>query len=162
MDGSGASTSIMLLACLSAVVVAPICEETIFRLLLQGWLEKWEAGYSERAIESPAAGEEVAQSGEGLRPDHDDDVVESVTPKYGALGLPYGWTPIFVSSFLFGLAHFGYGPEPIPLFVFAIFLGYIYQRTHRILPCIIAHGLFNLVSMLALWRIIVCASEQGG
>ena len=34
--------SIMVLASVAAVIVAPICEEMIFRVLLQGWLEKWE------------------------------------------------------------------------------------------------------------------------
>ena len=53
------------------------------------------------------------------------------------------------------LAHFGYGPEPVPLFVLALFLGYVYQRTHRILPCIVAHALFNLFSMIVLWRMVL-------
>jgi membrane protease YdiL (CAAX protease family) len=57
------------------------------------------------------------------------------------------------------LAHSGYGPEPIPLFLFAIFLGYVFQRTHCIIPCIVAHALFNLVSMVALWRIVLHAGE---
>lgn len=37
------SVILMLLASFAAVVVAPLCEEISFRLLLQGWLEKWEA-----------------------------------------------------------------------------------------------------------------------
>ena len=41
-DGRWADVGVMLLAALAAVVVAPICEEITFRLLLQGWLEKWE------------------------------------------------------------------------------------------------------------------------
>jgi hypothetical protein len=67
--------------------------------------------------------------------------------------------PILVSSLLFGLAHAGYGPEPVPLFLFAIFLGYVFQRTNRILPCIVAHALFNSVTMVALWRIVVQGAE---
>src|SRR3972149_500364 len=34
--------ALLLLAFAVAVIVAPICEEIIFRLLLQGWLERWE------------------------------------------------------------------------------------------------------------------------
>jgi membrane protease YdiL (CAAX protease family) len=56
---------------------------------------------------------------------------------------------------LFGLAHFGYGPEPISLFFLALALGYVYQRTHRILPCVITHSLFNLFTMLMLWRMVL-------
>jgi membrane protease YdiL (CAAX protease family) len=36
------SPVIMLLAFVAAVIVAPLCEEIAYRLLLQGWLEKWE------------------------------------------------------------------------------------------------------------------------
>jgi membrane protease YdiL (CAAX protease family) len=60
--------------------------------------------------------------------------------------------PILVSSLLFAVAHFGYGPEPIPLFFLAIVLGYIYQRTHRILPSIVTHATFNAFAMFILWR----------
>jgi membrane protease YdiL (CAAX protease family) len=77
----------------------------------------------------------------------------------GVAGLPYGWLPIFISSALFGLAHFGYGPEPIPLFLLAIFLGLVYQRTHRIIPCIVAHSLFNLFTVVVLWRMVFHAAE---
>jgi membrane protease YdiL (CAAX protease family) len=172
--GGGANATIMLLACLSAVVVAPICEEVTFRLLLQGWLEKWEDGNlenseTENAIVSDevslnglqAAANEVQQTTNEAGPattNSSFDICHSSfppRPRHGMLGLPHGWMPILISSFLFGIAHFGYGPEPIPLFIFALFLGYVYQRTHRILPCIIAHGLFNLISMVALWRIII-------
>jgi membrane protease YdiL (CAAX protease family) len=66
----------------------------------------------------------------------------------------YGWFPITVSSAAFGLAHFGYGPEPIPLFLLALVLGFLYQRTHRIIPSIVAHGLFNMFSMIILWRTV--------
>ena len=79
--------------------------------------------------------------------------------KRGLAGLPHGWLPILASSLLFGLAHAGYGPEPVPLFLFGILLGYVFQRTNRILPCIVAHGLFNGVTMLTLWRMIVVGAD---
>jgi len=68
-----------------------------------------------------------------------------------SLGLPHGWLPILLSSFLFGLAHFSHGVDPIPLFLFGIVLGYLYQRTHRLLPSIVAHMTFNAFSMFQLW-----------
>jgi hypothetical protein len=68
--------------------------------------------------------------------------------------LPYGWLPIALSSLLFGLAHIGYGPEPVPLFLLALILGYVYQRTHRIVPCMVTHALFNGTSLVALWRVM--------
>ena len=69
----------------------------------------------------------------------------------GVAGLPHGWFPILISAALFGAAHYGYGPEPVPIFLLAIILGYVYQRTHRIIPCIVAHSLFNALTMITLW-----------
>ena len=80
-------------------------------------------------------------------------------PSRGLTGLPYGWLPILISSLLFALAHFGYGPEPVPLFALALILGYVYQRTHRIIPGIVAHALFNLVTVATLWRMVTLAPE---
>jgi membrane protease YdiL (CAAX protease family) len=33
-------------------------------------------------------------------------------------------------------------------------LGFLYQRTHRIIPGIVAHALFNLFTMIILWRMV--------
>ena len=64
--------------------------------------------------------------------------------------MPYGWLPIGVSSLLFALAHVGYGPDPVPLFSLALILGYVYQRTHRIVPSMVTHASFNGMSLFAL------------
>jgi membrane protease YdiL (CAAX protease family) len=153
-----ASPLLYILAFAAAVVVAPVCEELLFRLLLQGWLEKWEdrrlgwrtpaatlAEDCESAETPDIAGEEspLAVPGAPEEP-----------PRDGPDGLPYGWLPIALSSLLFGLAHIGYGPEPVPLFLLALILGYVYQRTHRIVPCMVTHALFNGTSLVALWRVM--------
>jgi membrane protease YdiL (CAAX protease family) len=49
------------------------------------------------------------------------------------------------------MMHIGTGLDPIPLFVLGLALGYLYQRTHRILPCIVLHALFNGFSLGILW-----------
>ena len=73
-------------------------------------------------------------------------------PTRGVLeAVPYGWLPILISGTLFGLAHLGHGVSPLPLVLFGIVLGYLYQRTHRLLPSITAHALFNAYSMTMLW-----------
>jgi membrane protease YdiL (CAAX protease family) len=46
--------------------------------------------------------------------------------------------------------HASHGPDPVPLFVLALGLGYLYQRTHRLLPCVVVHLLLNLCSLGAL------------
>ena len=66
----------------------------------------------------------------------------------GVAGLPYGW--IADPHQLAALR-----PRPLWLWPRAgaaicarrSFLGYVYQRTHRIVPCIVCHALFNLFTM---------------
>ena len=59
--------------------------------------------------------------------------------------------PILISSTAFALAHFDNWPAPIPLFALALILGYTYHRTHRLLPCIVIHMLFNSLSLALVW-----------
>lgn len=174
------SALVMLLASFTAVVVAPVCEEISFRLLLQGWLEKWEAvklgiwaestpGAEGDAVDDAATIAEMTNDECRTSNEANTDETErssiidppssiDAPPDRGYAGMPFGWFPIIATSVLFGLAHFGYGPEPLPLFVLALMLGYVYQRTHRIVPCIVAHAIFNAFTMFALWRIVFHAS----
>jgi hypothetical protein len=62
--------------------------------------------------------------------------------------------PLLVSSGLFAMAHYNHGPDPIPLFFLAVGLGYLYQRTHRVLPCIVVHFLVNATTMMRLWQLV--------
>lgn len=115
----------------SALVAAPICEELLFRQLTQGWLERLEDGWSNSRYV----------------PKSDDDPLQELP---SATNPPRGRWPIYISSFLFALAHLGQGGSPIPLFFLAIALGYLYQHTHRIVPCIVLHMLFNAFAMTLL------------
>jgi membrane protease YdiL (CAAX protease family) len=180
--GGEPSLLVLALAGVAAVVVAPFCEEITFRLLLQGWLEKWEGealggrdraelvtALSPEAEGVPSDDESRTTNGEiAMMP---NDLASSATsapdqpsfgaepPRRGLVGLPYGSVPIFVSSAFFGLAHIGYGPEPIPIFFLALTLGYVYQRTHRIWPCMVTHALFNGFTMVVLWRLVFHAGK---
>jgi membrane protease YdiL (CAAX protease family) len=76
-----------------------------------------------------------------------------------SVGFPHWITdviPITVCAGLFAVMHLSHGPDFIPLFVLALGLGYLYRRTHRIMPGLVVHFLLNLTSMLAL-----CASIYG-
>ena len=64
---------------------------------------------------------------------------------------PSGTFPIMISSTFFALLHLGHGFDPIPLWLLAVGLGLIYQRTHRILPCIVLHMAFNAFGLSMLW-----------
>lgn len=162
-----------------AVIAAPLFEEFTFRCLLQGWLERREddvLGYlpTQRlpTDEEPIDGE-IAQLSEDETsisvataevPSIDASPSDETTAVSGLpvdgnqrpargwlLGLPHGWTPILISGVAFGLAHVGHGVAPVSLVLFGIVLGYLYQRTHRLLPSITAHLVFNAYSMLLLW-----------
>lgn len=54
-----------------------------------------------------------------------------------------GWIAIVLTSLIFAMMHIGQGLAPIPLFGLSILLGYLYQRTGSLLPCIGLHMLNN-------------------
>ncbi len=174
--------SVFAMAAFSAVVVAPLVEEVLFRLLLQGALEKWEdvrAGLLPIEALLPAGQIVVGADGEatvlepGKKPDDEpqaaadenDDVNPYQTPtsddeppRQMLVGDPppgHGWRSIVISSGLFAAAHAGQGSSPVPLFVLAIMLGYLYQRTHRIVPSIVAHATFNLISVVSVILLVM-------
>jgi len=162
---------------IAAVIQAPLFEETAFRLVFQGWLEKWEdrlTGFTatsrEPVLVSPedwadevAAAILIEEASERLPLEERNELgaagSEVISPPQRRLisWLPHGWLPIIVSALVFGLAHLGHGGDPVPLVLLGVVLGYLYQRTHRIVPCITLHALFNAFSIIQLWLII---SEQ--
>lgn len=152
--------AMMLVGMLMVVIAAPLYEEFSFRLLLQGWLEKWEderIGYS-GTMRDPVHYSELTEPADLDEPAAEDAVLLAIPqepvplPRGGVLpDLPHGWLPILISATLFGLAHWGHGVSPVPLVLFGMVLGYLYQRTHRLTPSITAHALFNAYSMVMLW-----------
>lgn len=57
------------------------------------------------------------------------------------------WWPIVISSAAFALAHAGQGWAPVPLFVFALGLGYVYRQTRSFVAVVAMHLAFNLLSV---------------
>jgi membrane protease YdiL (CAAX protease family) len=66
-------------------------------------------------------------------------------------GAKPGFAPIVIASAVFALLHLGHGPDPIPLFVLSLFLGYAYRQTHRIGPPLLIHVGVNALAMFNLW-----------
>jgi membrane protease YdiL (CAAX protease family) len=131
------SSPMLFVAFAAAVVGAPLFEETAFRLILQGWLERITGPWS-----ADPTGEAV------------DDVSNVDAPPSAAeaiFEMPVVWSPIVISGILFAGAHLGQGVAPISLLPLGMVLGYVYQRTHRILPSIVCHALFNAFSLFVLW-----------
>jgi membrane protease YdiL (CAAX protease family) len=153
-----------------AVIVAPVVEELIFRVLLQGWLEKVArtrtaaAAHSNHDLADEIVVAEVVDKQSNLASPGQLEsstliTLEGRLTEKRDMGTSFEETPItvpplwpvFVSAAVFALMHLGHGPDPIPLFLLAIGLGYLYRQTHRIVPSMTVHFLLNGLSMAALW-----------
>lgn len=152
-----------------AAVAAPIAEEILFRLLLQGWMEKLICFRSPThdLVLGPVMG---VQSEGSIAPVELIDtrsqnpyqsptlpqltlVPPTLAENLGGAEIPralrrWGWIPILLSSVLFALMHWSNAPAWIALTVLAVGMGYLYQRTHRITPCIVVHMLLNGLTLL--------------
>ncbi len=144
---------------ISAVLVAPIAEEFLFRGLLQGWLESLpfesKAAGAQPAATVPAPAETHGDASmpatragtTGPREDHDQigpaENISQDGPK-GRRGA------IVLTSAIFALMHWGHGFAPVPLFFLSLGLGWLYQRTHRLLPSVVVHFCLNGCSFLML------------
>jgi membrane protease YdiL (CAAX protease family) len=209
----------LLLAAVSVVVVAPVVEEVVFRLLMQGWLETAERQGRKRGVPPPRGAN--ASSREPFRrlmhillprgagpilltslvfaamhlrgplpvlshPYLVSLALGSVAANLLALGfllvllrfhrgatlVDLGWSrekflpdiglgivgflavvgPIYVTQSVVGsMAHGRFCPDPAALLVFALALGTLYFRTHRMVPAIMAHAALNAVTLVMLW-----------
>ena len=132
-----------------AVLVAPVCEEIFFRGVVQSWLQRLRPGVFAKSDYILTGGWDPLDGFE--RP-----IAINVSAS-NSFGLETGatrksWTsssiwPIVITAAMFGLAHAGQGPAPIPLFFFGLALGYVYQKTGSIVPCILLHMMLNGFSM---------------
>jgi membrane protease YdiL (CAAX protease family) len=141
----------------SAAIVAPLFEELMFRVVLQGFLEKvfsFSGDVNElvfgamapRAIELTHIGLPLADV-----PAIENSYVVAPEILQPQLRVSASWLPIGISSAIFALLHYSHGPDWIPLLFLAAGLGYLYQRTHRLLPSLIVHAALNSLSLWGLW-----------
>ena len=67
------------------------------------------------------------------------------------LGRRFRWTAVLIAAAVFALIHAG----PVSwhgwpgLFVLGVVLGWLYERTGSLLPCYLAHALFNAANIAA-------------
>jgi membrane protease YdiL (CAAX protease family) len=143
------SAGMMAAAAFTAIIAAPLYEETAFRLVFQGWLENLTTK-PEAVVLIPGANEQVeptadSENSGGLTARPSETEASSLPPS-----TRINWPPILTSGVLFGLAHVGHGASPIPLVLLGFVHGYLYQRTHRIVPAIASHLLFNSITFILL------------
>jgi membrane protease YdiL (CAAX protease family) len=65
------------------------------------------------------------------------------------------WPAIVINAAIFAIAHFDAWPAPIALFVLALFLAYLAQRTNSLVASIVLHATFNCANLLLLTLMIV-------
>jgi membrane protease YdiL (CAAX protease family) len=130
----------VILAVLSAVIVAPAAEELIFRGVLQSWL-----GRVFRQLGSKS--ESLSEQGIELTDGEVPSATAVPNPRDERRADRFA---LVTSSFLFALMHFPQMPAPVAIFVLALALGYLYQRTGSLVASITLHAMFNGMSMLAL------------
>jgi|GEM_PF-596377 CAAX amino terminal protease family. len=176
----------------AAAVVAPIFEELVFRVLLQGFLEKvfsFRGPIHELVFGSPRyqTVESLAEPNHSAAPPPDivfitdhaqpdtnpylppTTVGEEIVPvalaetvKQQELRGLAGWLPIAISSVIFALLHYTHGPDWVPLTLLAAGMGFLYQRTHRLVPSLTVHALLNSLSMFGLWLQVYALPEPAG
>jgi membrane protease YdiL (CAAX protease family) len=195
------SPGVAAVAFLSAVVLAPVFEELLFRGFIQSWLAKalerlaglFCPSQSEPAF-APPPPEETLQA---------DSVAAPTSPDPDFIGLPTGqgpdigyweaadespepvrgddrpqenpessdlrcrpcspfWTgtAIALTSLIFAALHAAQWPAPIPLFLLAVGLGVVYQRTGSLIAPICMHAVFNAFSTLMLFFVALHGPDK--
>ncbi|MEE8451626.1 MAG: CPBP family glutamic-type intramembrane protease [Thermoguttaceae bacterium] len=191
---------VFVLCAFSAALVAPIVEEFLFRLLLQGWLEALQRRLRRSMpllgrvmpggfvpilltsvvfarmhfrVETPMAhpyyylGLMLGTSVAGLLTMY--FAIKFLPLRVGATANDLGWSAKhFFADVRLGLVAFAglaapiyavqfallrvlpeyVAPDPFVLFFFAIALGVLYHRTHRIVPSIVLHMSLNTMSLV--------------
>ncbi len=128
----------------TAALVAPIAEEFFFRLVLQSWLQRL------RFRDVP-----VHRFACIYGDDRRQNVVRDSAPSPEITRAPH-W-PILVSAALFAGLHVDQWPAPIALFVLGLVLGYLFQKTGSLIPCIVLHMGLNAYSLT--WQTLLALEE---
>ena len=140
--GANETTLLLALSALLTTVIAPICEETLFRGYIFAALCKWKAW-----LPSPAVTTEEAPLRRYI---------------FATLGKLKAWLPAaLVTGLLFGALHAGSAPaaDLVPLAALGFMLCVLYRRTGSLYPCIATHSLNNSLAFGVLegwgWQIPV-------
>lgn len=127
---------------LSAVIVAPICEEIIFRGVLLGWLQRIGRGVYDCVLVGGWDSVFLKKNGGTLLDGEEQESFDGLWSRQSNSA----W-PMVISSVLFGLAHYGQGAAPITLFCFGMVLAFLYRKTGSIIACIVLHMMLNGFTM---------------
>ncbi len=147
----------------TATVAAPVMEEVLFRGALQSWLEErtW-APHAAMGLAFLTAAATKGNDVVNAWPQGGLQLLLHLTPILFILGLSVAYLvvwrlrsgpaapAIFAASALFAAVHSFAWPEPVPLFVLALGLGWLAFRTRSLVGPIVLHSLFNAVACVDL------------
>ena len=135
----------------TAVLVAPIAEEIVCRGAIQTWLRRVRVNVSNEEMSTLITGG-IAPSREveliRTRKKQTDHHRESQSATSHPVSLTARWSAILITAGFFAFLHAGQGGAPISLFLLAVALGYIYEQTRSLIPCIVVHLVLNAHTML--------------
>jgi membrane protease YdiL (CAAX protease family) len=152
------------LAVVTAVVLAPMFEELVFRGLIQTWLTKlFNRSVRLRGMPAPAEADSQAALEPGIEaeswaPGGPDVIALGPQPTVaeplriespGRTGLA-----IVLTSVLFAYVHAPQWPAPIALFVLALVIGTVYHRTGSLITAVFMHATFNGISTLMMFLMV--------
>jgi membrane protease YdiL (CAAX protease family) len=173
------------LAILSAVILAPIAEELMFRGIFQRWCidffdrrmagVRFEAESAQTplrtALDGPRNGVSPSWEGEDHAQPQFQPAHQEFGPPGSAQGHFAGWHPsrasvilgIGLTSFVFGAIHFKQWPAPFGIGVLAALIGAVYHRTGSLTVAIAMHATFNGFSTLLMFlTVLVGAPNEAG
>jgi membrane protease YdiL (CAAX protease family) len=155
---------------ITAALIAPLAEEFLFRVILQGWMQSIPfksvfaiifGGYQSSHTAAASEGGLALAASESLYAEITAPEQQAVAMEQpldlrvdSASWVPPIW-PSVVTGTLFGLAHWGYGLSFIPLIALGIVLGLVYRATHSIWPCVLIHFMLNGTSMAMLGLVLL-------
>jgi membrane protease YdiL (CAAX protease family) len=153
----------------SAVVIAPVKEELLFRGVAQSWLSRrpWGGHIAMFAAFLIAIVERYDKIHAAVANHSFAEVMHQLQPALFVLALlPVYWLiprllgrwfavpavprGIFGASLVFAVFHSTVWPTPIPLFFLGLGLGFLAYRTQSLTASIVLHSMFNAISCLAL------------
>ncbi len=178
------SLSAYMYGVITAAIIAPLAEEFLFRVILQGWMQSipFKSVFANIFGEIPGSARASAASrfdssdSFGVLASDASVAVSSAENPYAVMSSPVGTSPAtqqaldvqlesanwippiwpsIVTGILFGLAHWGYGLSFIPLIILGIVLGLVYRATHSIWPCVLIHFMLNGTSMAMLGFVLL-------
>ena len=152
-----ASLAGVIVALVSAIILAPAAEELIFRAVFQGWLIRatfrreglGEELEVELGTHSSPTSPDGPQPDDGLEGSPTSACPEGASPTIPAAP-PISRLPVMLTSLLFAAVHAPQMPAPIPIFLLSLVLGTLYQRTGSLIPSFVVHAMFNGFSTVIL------------